>query len=517
MSKRKKKKHTGRNILIFLVLVCAALAASYYFYTLQEEKKNQADTVNYKEETVKKGSVAVGITESGTVTLGSSEQDFSVADVIEVESTSSSSDSSTSSAQGSGQSTAGGMDMASMMGGASMESSSGSSSSSTGTETALEVEEVYVAVGQAVSEGDPILKITEDSIEEYRTALNAAVKSAQLLVQQEEINVETKQAEADYTYEMYLAQGETAEETYNATITSLENEVSDLEEELEEAQDDVDTYQSYVDSGYDYDDELEEAQLNYSTIEANLQIARNNLTTQSIEAKQTYENALTNYKYADQLYAIDTDGLEDDLNDARETLTEAQEALEEFEDEIGDGIIYSEYSGKILTVSYSAGDTITSDAAVATFSDADNITITVSVSQDDISSISTGDDASIALTAYEGETFTGTVNSIESSSSIGSSTVNYDVEVLFTEDTDKVYSGMTGDVTFTQQEVTDTLYISNRAVHLDGSRSWVKVKNEDGSIEEVDITTGFSNGSIVAVTEGLEEGQTVLIESQVTS
>lgn len=44
----------------------------------------------------------------------------------------------------------------------------------------------------------------------------------------------------------------------------------------------------------------------------------------------------------------------------------------------------------------------------------------------------------------------------------------------------------------------------------------MKVLNEDGTIVETDIETGFSNGKTVAVESGLEEGQIVLIESQVT-
>ena len=51
---------------------------------------------------------------------------------------------------------------------------------------------------------------------------------------------------------------------------------------------------------------------------------------------------------------------------------------------------------------------------------------------------------------------------------------------------------------------------------MDGTRSFVKVLEEDGTIVETDIETGFSNGNTVAVVSGLEEGDTVLIESQVT-
>ena len=146
------------------------------------------------------------------------------------------------------------------------------------------------------------------------------------------------------------------------------------------------------------------------------------------------------------------------------------------------------------------------------YSDAADVTIAVSVSQDDISKVSVGMTAEIALTAYPDELFTGTVSGIATSATTGSSTVSYEVTVKFDGDTGKIYSGMTGEVTFAEKTVEDTLYISNRAVQLDGTASCVKVLDDDGTVE---ITTGYSNGSVVAVEDGLEEGETVLLESQV--
>ena len=513
MSKRKTRRK-GRKILIFFLLAAAILGGSYVVYLNSGEEQEAVSTQSYKEETVRRGSVSAGIQESGTIEYGTTEQTFQVAEVTEV-SVSSSNSSGTSdgasSAQGGtgGQSQAMSGGMGAMMSGGSsgsadsfsagssmpgMSSASSTDSSGSGEETSLEVETVYVATGQTVTEGDPILKITDESIQEYREELEAAVASAKLLVSQEEINVETKQAEADYTYQMYLAEGETAEETYNATIQSLEDTVTNLKEEIEESDD---------------EDEIEE-------LEAELKIAENNLTTGSIEAQQTYENAMTNYKYADQLYQIDTDGIEDDLNDAKETLEECEANLEEFESQIGDGIVYAEYSGSVMEVAYAEGDTITNDAAVATFMNPEDVTMTVSVSQDDISKVSVGDAVTVYLTAYEGEPFEASVTEVATASSTGSSTVSYEVTAGLTGDTAKVYSGMTGEVSIAGKTEEDTLYISNQAVHMDGARSWVKVKQEDGTIVEKDIATGFSNGKTVAVESGLEEGDIVLIESQVT-
>lgn len=521
---KNKKRHIVRTVVIAVIAVAAAGTGIGW-----EWSRNQGETSDlsaYKTETVRRGNVTSGISENGTVEFGTTEQTFSVAEITEVSLSSGNSSDSTSDLSSGASGTfasfplQGGMNNGMSIGAdpaAESRQSETSSSSSSSSDVSLIVEEVYPAAGQVIAEGDKILKITDDSISNYRTQLQAAIKSAQLSVKQEEINVESKKSEAEYTYQMYLAEGETAEETYQATITSLKNAVTDLEEELEEAREDVDTYQSYVDWGYDYSEELEEAQSNYSTIESNLQIAKNNLTTKSLEAKQTYETSMTNYKYADQLYEIDTDGLEDDLEDARETLQDAEDALDDFDEQIGDGFVYAEYSGTIMEVAYASGDSIVNDAVMVSYTDSDNVTMTVSVSQEDISNVAVGEAVSVNLTAYPNEEFTGTVSSIAATSSTGSSTVNYDVVVLFQGDVSKVYSGMTGEAVFAGKNITDTLYISNKAVNLEGARSWVKVLKEDGIICETDITTGYSNGTVVAVESGLEEGDTVLIESKVGS
>ncbi len=506
---KKKRHHIVRNLLILLVL--AGIAAGGLFLYQSSQETDEEEPASYKQETVKYGSVITGTTESGTVAYGTMDQEFSVPEISESSSGTSGTTGSAGVSAGVGQMSQGGM--ASILGGT---DSQGSSGTSTGTSTGLEVEEVCVSVGQVVEEGTALVRLTQESIEEYREELASAVKSAELTVRQEEINVELKQAEADYTYAMYIAEGEIAEETYNATLTSLDNAVTELEEELEEAAEEVESLQSEYDAGSDVEEDLEAAQLNYDTVEANLQIAKNDRTTQSIEAKQTYETAITNYQYADQLYEIDTDGLEDDLNEAKETLAEVQQAQEDFDEEIGDGVIYAEYPGTIMSISCSAGDTLTNDSVLATFSDGEDVSISVFVTQDDIADISIGDAVSISLTAYENETFEGEVTGISTSAAVGSSTVNYEVTAAFTGDTSKVYSGMTGEVTFVTREEADTLYVSNRAVRTKGTHSYVKVLQDDGSIEEVEIKTGFSNGSVVAVLSGLEEGETVLIESQVT-
>ena len=279
----------------------------------------------------------------------------------------------------------------------------------------------------------------------------------------------------------------------------------------------INYYQEQIDAGVDLSASLTEEQENYDKLYTKLVAAKNNYTTKSIEAEKTLKEAELSAKNASSQYSVDVSGADNDITDAKDTLSDAEEALEEFEAAIGDdGTIYAEYTGIITDLSYEAGDTISSGATVATFSNTDAVTITVSVSEEDITNIAVGDVVEIELSAYEDQTFAGEVESIDTSSSSGSSTVSYNVTAAFTGDITGIYTDMTGNVTFISRQVTDVLYVSNKAVQSDGTTSYVKVKDADGTIRMVDVKTGFSDGVNVEITSGLTEGETVLIESQVT-
>jgi HlyD family secretion protein len=71
-------------------------------------------------------------------------------------------------------------------------------------------------------------------------------------------------------------------------------------------------------------------------------------------------------------------------------------------------------------------------------------------------------------------------------------------------------------VTLVTKEEREVVYVSNRAIFREGTRSYVKVRNENQEIVERDVETGFSDGVNVEIVEGLSEGDVVLIESKVS-
>ena len=451
----KKKKVT---VVLSLGAAALLLIGGISVYAHQTSDSGESETV-YKETTAEYGTLTVGITESGSVTIGSISQDMDE-------------DISTSSNSGSSQ-------------------TSGTQTTGTSTNNSsvvLEVEEVYVSVGQQVKAGDALLKLTDESIEKYRKKLKEAVTEASADYNSAALSSAKEKVSANYSYNLSVAEGSVAQEEYEAMI----------------------------DSGMDLSESLADEQENYDKLYNKLKAAKSAYTTKSVEAEKKYKEAMLSYENADSQYSADVTGVDVSVDTAQDTLTDAKEALSEFEIFVGDGTIYSDYDGMIMSVGYEAGDDLSTSTSIVTFADTDAVTMTVSVSEEDISEIAIGDEVMIELNAYEDQTFSGEVESIDTSVSSGSSTVSYNVTVKINGDVDGIYTDMTGNVTFIEKQVADVVYVSNKAIINEGTASYVKVKDSDGTIEKKEVTTGFSDGVNVEITEGLSEGETVLIESQVT-
>ena len=125
-----------------------------------------------------------------------------------------------------------------------------------------------------------------------------------------------------------------------------------------------------------------------------------------------------------------------------------------------------------------------------------------------------GDTVNVYIDAWRDEEYSGAVDEIGDAQYDSSTGTTYsDVTVKLSGDTAKLYDGMTAELTFITKETETVTYVSNRAVFRENGRSYVRMYDENGNVVSVEIVTGFSDGSQVEVTEGLTEGDTVLIES----
>ena len=239
--------------------------------------------------------------------------------------------------------------------------------------------------------------------------------------------------------------------------------------------------------------------------------------TEKLTAKQTYEESMLNYNNAQSIYDAAMAKVGSETEEASEALEEAKSQLAELKEFVGeDNIIYAEQAGVVTAIDYAAGDSLSSDVDIVTIADKENVTISVDVTQDDIGVVAIGDSVKVAFISDEDNTYQGTVTEIGEATT-SNSTVSYPVTILLSDMPDTVLTGMTATVTFVTEEVTNVLYVSNKAIVNEDGKTYVVVKTQDNGTRKTEVTTGFSNGVNVEIKEGLQEGDTVLIESKVNA
>ena len=493
---------------------------SVYGYNAYKSSITTSAEEIVKEVTVSKGNVTAGVTESAAVNVESLEQTYDL--VLTSTSVSASVEGGSSSgggmSGGMGGMSAGGMTPGGMsgMGGGMSSGKSGSgsmgstsvSSKSESSSVELVIDKVLITEGQSVKKGDVIMTITQESIDEARAMLKKAVDDAELALRQAQIEESETKLSAQYDYDTRIADGKKALTVYNTALNEIAQNINDLYQQIYDVNTEI--------SECDEEDEKQLTQLNtqLETLQSQLTSALNSRASEELAAKQTYEEACMYYDNAQDLYDVSVNDVGSASDEARDAVETAEADLEAFEEYIADGSIRAEYSGTITSVGYAPGDTLSSDTAIASYADAESITVTVNVTEDDISAVHIDDSVDISFLSYPDDIFDGYVSSIGSSSTSGNSaTVSYPVTVVVTSVPETLLSGMTANVTFVTKQVKDVLYVSNKAVTNEGTESYVLRKNTDGTEEKVKVEVGFSNGNIAEI-KGVSEGDTLLIKGK---
>jgi multidrug efflux pump subunit AcrA (membrane-fusion protein) len=259
-------------------------------------------------------------------------------------------------------------------------------------------------------------------------------------------------------------------------------------------------------------------QSDVATAKFNLEKAQKSSTNSLNQASQKLQSSLNDGYGAQTTYNLTTEQLSQSVKTQQSTYDSLKRQLDDVQSAInGDGSITAPCDGVIVSVAYTAGSSVKASQTIVTIAKPSAVSLAVSLSEEDIADVKIGQAAEITLTAYEGQTFDATVESIAvSPSRTGSASVTYIVTAkMNAENTAQVYTGMSGEVTLIKKEKKDVLYVTDQAITFENGVSSVLVKSADGTQKKTTVTTGFSNGRYVEILSGLKEGDTVLVESTV--
>lgn len=194
----------------------------------------------------------------------------------------------------------------------------------------------------------------------------------------------------------------------------------------------------------EYEEALVNAPLNLQTrelqlpsLEQALLEAKENYETSKLQAELTMENTLANAESAEKDYETAIQKAESDYEALKEAWEDATENLELFESMVGDGYFYASADGTILRTMVRAGEELRAEGKLFFYSNPEEMTVTVSVDQSDISKVTLGSSALIQSAGYG--SFVGTVTQLNPISDSDSRTsVTYNVTVTFHQEDNRI-------------------------------------------------------------------------------
>lgn len=301
-------------------------------------------------------------------------------------------------------------------------------------------------------------------------------------------------------------------DAYKSEMDDFNSDISDYHEEYEDYKSDFTDIYGNNDAD-SISDSIEKLKSDISSAQLNIESSAVSESSDSLNAKQEAQSAQSAAELAELTYERTISSLESDVETKQDKYDSLVEEYAGFCENAGDdGVIYAPIDGIVSSVSVSEGDNIMQNATIVTLMDTSSVYLSTSVSEEDITALTVGQECTISLTAYDNKNFSGEIDTISAEPARSSGSVSYTVTVkLDTQNSLNVLEGMSGDVTFLQHQVTDVLTVNVNAITFRDGHSYVKVYDDSGNIVEKEVQTGFTDGRSVEIT-GVSAGDKLLAE-----
>ena len=214
-----------------------------------------------------------------------------------------------------------------------------------------------------------------------------------------------------------------------------------------------------------------------------------------------------------------------DLQIAENGIRKKEAALAELRSNLADYIVRAPFAGIIAKVLVMMGDSAGSGTSVATLitkqKQAD-----ISLNEVDAANVQVGDKVTITFDAIENLSLTGSVSEMDAVGVVTQGVVNYNVQITFDTQDDRVKPGMSLSASIINDMKTDVLAIPSNAVKYQGDISYVEIFS--GAITQSDaalgvtsptppsrqsIQVGLSNDTLTEIVSGPKEGERVVLRT----
>lgn len=184
-------------------------------------------------------------------------------------------------------------------------------------------------------------------------------------------------------------------------------------------------------------------------------------------------------------------------------------------------IIYAPIGGKISGLSLLQGTVLSGGSSSSETSTGQTIasvvttatpTITVSLTEVDVTKVKLDNKVTITLDAVPDKTYTGRVISIDTVGSVSSGVTSYSTVIALDTDAQEVFSNMSAQASIITETKDNVILVPTSAVQTQNGTSTIRVM-KDGQEVPVTVEIGTSSGTQIEIISGLQEGETIITSS----
>lgn len=223
---------------------------------------------------------------------------------------------------------------------------------------------------------------------------------------------------------------------------------------------------------------------------------------------------------------ISSDSLTNQAENAADNLRSAELSVDDAENALDDYTITAPISGTIIQKNIQAGETIGTDTSssetLCVIHDLSYLEMTLAVDELEILSMQEGQAVTITADAISDQTFDGVVTNVSSAGTTTGGTTTYPVTIRI-DDYGELMPGMNATAQIVVDSADNALSVPNAAVARGGyilvtenspsAANAVSEMNAPDGYVYVKVETGVSDDNYIAVTSGLQEGDTIAYDA----
>ncbi len=181
-------------------------------------------------------------------------------------------------------------------------------------------------------------------------------------------------------------------------------------------------------------------------------------------------------------------------------------------------------SGTVTNITYVPGmvlaeqtsTTSNSNQRVAIIQNSGTPSITVNLSEVDVSKVKLDQAATVTLDSIFGKTFAGKVVTVDKIGTVTSNVTNYPAIIQFDTTSDQIFPNMAASANIIIDTKDDVLTVPTAAVQTQNGQSQVRIL-KNGQPQQVNVEVGLSSDTQTEIVSGLSEGEDVITSAITTT